>query len=1301
MAESHELNFKGELSFPPEVQRQIDKLAQSLKRADRNTASQIGPYTRYLVGRANTNPTGQVLYGADRYNAAQLQRGAHFQNLDSDLWIPRGWAKANPSAGAGIRNAAVAASESLRETQQRAQAQQGQHELTRHQAQAAARANAGIVRGADTSSNPQSGVGAAAMGTGPKAGDAADAPAGGGGGRSRGGGGRGRRPPTATAGSPDEGPVFGPEPAPDAGEAADSGPSAAIPTQKRRIGRKRASAGIGGARTAAYAADAATLTPADRDEQVRQRAIEAQELFEARVRVAKAEPERRPYIPGMSGSTLGPKPDSVEGIIQRAAAGQTREKNLREAHARNPELSRWLPPLPADDPGSGGGKGRHILTARRGLRFGLGTIGMPLTVAAAGGLMYSEVETQTGLARTARLGAQAGQGPGAFTQAVYQATQGLGMLHEESARLAETQATLVGRFTNVQQQVGTTAGIARFMGISAQQFLGEQAPFYQAGALGGRPGVQGMSDQQFTFMIGNVIARSGLGARSGELIETIGGLTQAIATRGAFGAAGPGATPFIAGLSTAVFGQSVNQQEAQNILGKLDQIISSPQTPLQQVVSSSAAVSVLQSQGKNVNPFTVAQLQEQGIANPDMLKGVLGTGNPLMLMGLGFKASEAQALINATKPFRTGPNGTLDTKALANYIGTGQAGNLKINPTVLTAAAPFMGANTDQATMHSALQNIINSGASGGQADQLRQIAGHANITDQDRQKVVDLIKEMGPEGLTGQMQGTDDALKSLRNSVQEIVVAAAPLVKIFANIVSGPLGVLGGIANSGTGPGNAVSNAGGGSIPLVSGVLSKIGGGIQNGPPIAMAATALAIWKRQAILRAVAPLANKQGFGWLLPKALRAGEAVASEAAGKIPDFMGSAGSEGGVDIGPLLDPKSPLYIPQRDSRGNVIPPPAPGQSLWDKLMRKMGIQKGSGITKLSDKIPFSQSTLANSGAGGYSANNAIQQMNEIRINTLTIQRLQVGQVSSLAGSPTNVATLLSGFGAGAGGIPGAGAASIGPTARNPVGGGGIGGFFSGLGSAVHGAIGAIGGALGGGGGSSNGAFGGAPQSTLGTSDSAYQGLAEEWSKKTGLPASMYMAIMGNESAGAARSANALFGVQGKGFPYTDYNPKTGKYYNAELQTYPTPNDSFAGVSSLITGQSGNEGYKAAYAQFQKDHDATAFLKAINEAGYAQDPNWWKTISNVMNGSSTFDPNWQGPGVVPNASDSTSLNPQGTDAAVALGGYMTTQSAGQRRSIAFDPAVVVLKDARGNVINTVQLQPRWKDEPMGPISGF
>lgn len=126
--------------------------------------------------------------------------------------------------------------------------------------------------------------------------------------------------------------------------------------------------------------------------------------------------------------------------------------------------------------------------------------------------------------------------------------------------------------------------------------------------------------------------------------------------------------------------------------------------------------------------------------------------------------------------------------------------------------------------------------------------------------------------------------------------------------------------------------------------------------------------------------------------------------------------------------------------------------------------------------------------------------------------------------------------------------------------------------------------------------------------SSSDYATLAQQHSARTGIPARVYLAIIENESSASSRAQNALFGIQGSGFPYTDYHPTAAggrSYYQSQLQTYPTAEAAFSGFDRFI--QVGR--YVPSWNYLQQSHDWRGWLQRLNQAGYAELQTWYQTI--------------------------------------------------------------------------------------------
>jgi len=124
----------------------------------------------------------------------------------------------------------------------------------------------------------------------------------------------------------------------------------------------------------------------------------------------------------------------------------------------------------------------------------------------------------------------------------------------------------------------------------------------------------------------------------------------------------------------------------------------------------------------------------------------------------------------------------------------------------------------------------------------------------------------------------------------------------------------------------------------------------------------------------------------------------------------------------------------------------------------------------------------------------------------------------------------------------------------------------------------------------------------------------AEQWAKETGIPAQVFLAIMGSETNWG--NAGSYFGIKGTGTAgsntYATHEIVNGQRVNINDQfaAYNSPDEAFQHFMGLIS----KGRYAPAYQQFQQTGDWQGLLKGINQAGYATDPNWANMIAGMAN---------------------------------------------------------------------------------------
>jgi hypothetical protein len=159
---------------------------------------------------------------------------------------------------------------------------------------------------------------------------------------------------------------------------------------------------------------------------------------------------------------------------------------------------------------------------------------------------------------------------------------------------------------------------------------------------------------------------------------------------------------------------------------------------------------------------------------------------------------------------------------------------------------------------------------------------------------------------------------------------------------------------------------------------------------------------------------------------------------------------------------------------------------------------------------------------------------------------------------------------------------------------------------------------------------------------------LAQQWEAKTGIPASMWLAMAASESNWGA-AGTSLFGIKGSGNAGSLNSPTWESVngqrvnQNANFASYNTANDAFQGFWDLV---STSPRYAGAMQQLQQGNPQ-GFLQGINQAGYATDPKWANTIQSLA---------------------STTIAPM-----IGAGGgkTMATMQDGTDPSLAIDPALV------------------------------
>lgn len=118
-------------------------------------------------------------------------------------------------------------------------------------------------------------------------------------------------------------------------------------------------------------------------------------------------------------------------------------------------------------------------------------------------------------------------------------------------------------------------------------------------------------------------------------------------------------------------------------------------------------------------------------------------------------------------------------------------------------------------------------------------------------------------------------------------------------------------------------------------------------------------------------------------------------------------------------------------------------------------------------------------------------------------------------------------------------------------------------------------------------------------------------WTASTGIPESVYIAIMASESNFG--SADSLFGIKGSGTAgskaYDTHEVVNGQKVgtNANFAAYNNPNEAHDDFIRLISTE---PRYRAAWQSYQQTGNWRALLQGINQAGYATDQSWGEKIA-------------------------------------------------------------------------------------------
>lgn len=276
---------------------------------------------------------------------------------------------------------------------------------------------------------------------------------------------------------------------------------------------------------------------------------------------------------------------------------------------------------------------------RRGLRLGLGVLGVPATIAGiARGIQESTEQSRMVSPMAARMyGTSATGGPGGtkdFTEYsmrlrenIVDTGAAMAFSGRESIQLADTLVTMTGSMHGFKEALES----ARTLGLSPQvttQLIGTSRRF------GGTGGSGQMTDEKFASVIARGIGESGMGPRGGEFIQSIVSTMQAYSTR--LPIVQPDTiTAVIAALNSPAMGRvaptlrgSGALQVTQGITGMMDDMSEAMIAVQTQIVSRNpqAYAGAARKYGMEgpVNGTAayglVMALKQEGIAGPDGMK---------------------------------------------------------------------------------------------------------------------------------------------------------------------------------------------------------------------------------------------------------------------------------------------------------------------------------------------------------------------------------------------------------------------------------------------------------------------------------------------------------------------------------------------------------------------------------------------------------------------------------------------------------------------------------------------------------
>lgn len=112
---------------------------------------------------------------------------------------------------------------------------------------------------------------------------------------------------------------------------------------------------------------------------------------------------------------------------------------------------------------------------------------------------------------------------------------------------------------------------------------------------------------------------------------------------------------------------------------------------------------------------------------------------------------------------------------------------------------------------------------------------------------------------------------------------------------------------------------------------------------------------------------------------------------------------------------------------------------------------------------------------------------------------------------------------------------------------------------------------------------------------------IARRYAAKTGIPAEVFIGIAAHESNFG--NAGSTFGIKGKGATYRTHEVVDGRRVEIDdsFRTYPNDQAAFEDFIGLVSGGR----YTDAWEHLQETGDWQGFLRGLNRAGYATDPDW------------------------------------------------------------------------------------------------